>query len=129
MKRIYTVLERYDVDGGFGNSVPCEREIYTFAHKEDAEKFVEKYNNPHIYARPYASLRCGYLFIIEREIVDSFDPNLTFKSWSDDVYEPQDDDDDDDEAESETPCDYGECPYDAQCNDDCRRYCGLGVDE
>ena len=28
-----------------------------------------------------------------------------------------------------TPCDYGECPYDAEYGDDCRRYCGLGVDE
>lgn len=30
---------------------------------------------------------------------------------------------------NETPCDWGECPYDAQYSDDCRRYCGLGVDE
>ena len=30
---------------------------------------------------------------------------------------------------TETPCDYGECPYDAEYGDDCRRYCGLGVDE
>ena len=28
-----------------------------------------------------------------------------------------------------TPCDYGECPYDAEYGDDCRRHCGLGVDE
>ena len=34
-----------------------------------------------------------------------------------------------------TPCDYPDsdghfhCPYDAQGGDDCRRYCGLGVDE
>ena len=27
------------------------------------------------------------------------------------------------------PCDYGECPYDAEYGDHCRRYCGLGVDE
>lgn len=27
------------------------------------------------------------------------------------------------------PCDYGECPYDAEYSDDCRRCCGLGVDE
>lgn len=29
----------------------------------------------------------------------------------------------------ECPCDYGQCPYDTQYSDDCRRYCGLGVDE
>ena len=27
-----------------------------------------------------------------------------------------------------TPCDYGECPYDAQYAEACRVYCGLGVD-
>ena len=28
-----------------------------------------------------------------------------------------------------TPCDYGPCPYNAEYSDDCRRNCGLGVDE
>ena len=28
-----------------------------------------------------------------------------------------------------TPCDFGECPYDAQYSEACRVYCGLGVDE
>lgn len=28
-----------------------------------------------------------------------------------------------------TPCDYGECPYDAMYSEHCRVYCGLGVDE
>ena len=28
-----------------------------------------------------------------------------------------------------TPCDYGECPYDAMYAEACRYYCGLGVDE
>lgn len=31
--------------------------------------------------------------------------------------------------DKKTPCDYGECPYDAQGGYDCRNYCGLGVDE
>lgn len=29
----------------------------------------------------------------------------------------------------ETPCDWGECPYNAMYSEDCRYYCGLGVDE
>ena len=29
----------------------------------------------------------------------------------------------------ETPCDYGECPYDAMYSEHCRVYCGLGADE
>ena len=28
-----------------------------------------------------------------------------------------------------TPCDYGECHYDAFSTEACRVYCGLGVDE
>ena len=28
----------------------------------------------------------------------------------------------------ETPCDYGDCPYDAEYSEACRVYCGLGVD-
>lgn len=28
-----------------------------------------------------------------------------------------------------TPCDYGDCPFNAQYSEDCRYYCGLGVDE
>ena len=28
-----------------------------------------------------------------------------------------------------TPCDYGECPYNAMYSEHCRVYCGLGVDE
>lgn len=29
----------------------------------------------------------------------------------------------------ETPCDWGDCPYNAMYIEDCRCYCGLGVDE
>ena len=28
-----------------------------------------------------------------------------------------------------TPCDYGDCPYNANYSEDCRYWCGLGVDE
>lgn len=29
----------------------------------------------------------------------------------------------------ETPCDWGDCPYNAMYSEHCRVYCGLGVDE
>ena len=29
----------------------------------------------------------------------------------------------------ETPCDWGDCPYNAIYSEDCRYHCGLGVDE
>lgn len=28
-----------------------------------------------------------------------------------------------------TPCDYGDCPFNAIGGYDCRNFCGLGVDE
>lgn len=33
------------------------------------------------------------------------------------------------EGNGGTPCDYGDCPYNAVGGYDCRNYCGLGVDE
>lgn len=30
---------------------------------------------------------------------------------------------------AKTPCDYGECPYNATEGFNCRDFCGLGVDE
>ena len=32
-------------------------------------------------------------------------------------------------SKQQTPCDYGECPFNARYSEDCRYYCGLGVDE
>lgn len=40
-----------------------------------------------------------------------------------------------DDTKKHTPCDYPDynghysCPFDANGSDDCRRFCGLGVDE
>ena len=29
----------------------------------------------------------------------------------------------------ETPCDWGDCSYNAMYSEDCRHHCGLGIDE
>ena len=34
-----------------------------------------------------------------------------------------------DTKDNTTPCDHGDCPFGAQGGEDCRFYCGLGVDE
>ena len=34
-----------------------------------------------------------------------------------------------DHSDYYTPCDYGDCPYNAEGGYDCRNCCGLGVDE
>ena len=36
---------------------------------------------------------------------------------------------DENKMTKETPCDWGDCPYNAMYSEDCRYYCGLGVDE
>ena len=33
------------------------------------------------------------------------------------------------EGKEGNPCDYGDCPYNAEGGYDCRNYCGIGVDE
>lgn len=44
------------MDGGFGDAILQEEVICGFDNREDADEFVEKYSNPHIYDSPYASL-------------------------------------------------------------------------
>ena len=49
MNKIYLVNHCFDVDGGFGDAIPQEEVICGFDNREDANGFVEKYSNPHIY--------------------------------------------------------------------------------
>ena len=42
-----------------------EEVICGFDSREDANRIVEKYSNPHIYDSPYASLECGVLRVEE----------------------------------------------------------------
>ena len=65
MNKIYLVIHCFDVDGGFGDAIPQEEVICGFDNREDANGFVEKYSNPHIYDSPYASLECGILRVEE----------------------------------------------------------------
>ena len=51
MNKIYLVNRCFDVDGGFGDAIPQEEVICGFDNREDANRFVEKYSNPHIYDR------------------------------------------------------------------------------
>lgn len=65
MNKIYLVKHCFDVDGGFGDAILQEEVICGFDNREDADEFVEKYSNPHIYDSPYASLECGVLRVEE----------------------------------------------------------------
>lgn len=71
--KIYNVVHHYDVDGGFGDAIPKSKVLYIFSNKAEAEKFVEKYNNPHCYRKPYSELWCGELVVEEKTIYDTAD--------------------------------------------------------
>ena len=65
VKKIYVIKHLYDEDGGFGDSVPVSEVIGFCTSKAKAQKYVEKYENEHIYASPYSELYCGALVIEE----------------------------------------------------------------
>lgn len=71
--KIYHVIECYDVDGGFGDAIPCEHPIATFMNREDADQFVSDWNDPHVYDKPYAELWCQDLIVQEIEVEDHYD--------------------------------------------------------
>lgn len=66
---IYQVIHTYDVDGGFGDAVGCEDVIATFEKAEDAEAFVNRYSNGHVYDIPYAELEQGSLYYKAVDII------------------------------------------------------------
>ena len=109
--KIYLVYETYDEDGGFGDAVTCERVVNAFLHKADADAFKEKYDNPHVYDKPYTSLYCGGLDVREIEVYESF--NASEKNYWSNI--------------KGRPCDFnidGKCPYNSNDLDDCEKYCG-----
>ena len=72
---MFGVFHKYDVDGGFGDAISNEDLICVFKTVEEANDFVEKYENPHVYDVPYNELWCGTLEVRELPTVfneDSF---------------------------------------------------------
>ena len=82
---IYLVFHAYDVDGGNGDAIGCKDLVAVFKEKEDAEKFIEKYSDPHVYDNPYDELWTGRLLLKEEELVthELFDINNNhgFNAW------------------------------------------------
>jgi hypothetical protein len=74
---VYIVKHVYEVDGGFGDAVGVEDVLCGFASKAEAETFVSKYANPHIYDRPYANLTCGELVVEKLTMI----PPSVDKMW------------------------------------------------
>ena len=99
MDKIYEVIHYYDVDGGFGDSVPSNETVGIFSTKEKAEEFVQKYAKPHIYDKPYAYLSCGNLQIRVKKVDNPWkEENMWWlKNSVIDLPDDWDEDEDDDD--------------------------------
>ena len=67
---IYQIIHFYDVDGGFGDAVPCEEVIAITTDKAKAEEYVKRYNDPIIYDIPYCDLWAHTLDVREIELTE-----------------------------------------------------------
>ena len=67
-KHMYAVYHMYDTDGGFGDAIPQENMVgIVMATEEEINAFVEKWDKPEVYDRPYADL---YHHIVRAEKID-----------------------------------------------------------
>lgn len=67
---VYQVVHEYEVDGGFGDAVSRQEIIATFADKGDAFAFKKRFENAHVYDKPYRELHCGKLVVMESDVID-----------------------------------------------------------
>lgn len=72
---VYVVKHEYDVDGGYGDAVRVDDIVAIFESETDAQRFVEKYSNPHVYDTPYNDLYCGELTIMRIDVIPEGDPD------------------------------------------------------
>lgn len=76
--KIYIIMHCYDVDGGFGDAVYQEDPMFATTEGEKARQYVEKYDKPVIYSRPYDPLYHHGLCIREMDLQE---PNLDKNPW------------------------------------------------
>lgn len=85
--KIYNVFHCYDEDGGYGDAIGVTDLVAVFSNEEEAEKYVEKYSKPHVYAHPYSYLYTGELYVSEGQTVfDSVDEAEPFDAGDPDEY-------------------------------------------
>lgn len=80
---IYNVYHVYDVGDEYGNAIYAEDYVASFEREDDAKAFVEKYNDPYVYNKPYDELYCNIFIVRESELITrkSFDINDTPKDY------------------------------------------------
>ena len=73
-KKLYAIYHGYHLDGGFGDSVYAEEMTgLVWATKSEIDAFVDKYDNPITYSKPYDYLDCHMLRAEEVTVADSLD--------------------------------------------------------
>ena len=69
MEKIYQVVHEFYTDGGFGDAIWQREVVAVFEDLDDAKAFVERFEKPHIYDKPYDNLWCGQLEIDEVNVM------------------------------------------------------------
>lgn len=80
--KIYLIAHQFDVDGGFGDAVQQECVLFATPSKEEANRYVERYNEPRIYDKPYDALYEHRLVVRSVTICTGLDDKPA--SWTDD---------------------------------------------
>lgn len=79
-KKLWNIYHCYGADGGFGDYVPQTVNVGTVEATEDEIKdFVDKWDQPEIYDKPYDELDCHHVYAEPVEVValSGFEPYST----------------------------------------------------
>lgn len=57
--KMYVIVSIYDQDGGFGDAIETTEPVAAFTNKSEADAYVSKYSNKHVYESPYDELHEG----------------------------------------------------------------------
>jgi len=73
-KKLYAIHHCYDEDGGFGDAIPQDNTVgFIMATEQEIQAFVQKWNQPEVYDRPFADLTCHSIWAEEVAISDISD--------------------------------------------------------
>lgn len=62
---MYVIVSVFDEDGGFGDAIETTYPVAVFTNKSEAEAYIAKYSNKHVYEKPYDELYAGELRVVD----------------------------------------------------------------
>ena len=74
--KIYIIYHDYDVDGGYGDAVDQHEILWICKDEEEAKAYVERWDNPKVYDKPYASLYTNALHYEEHDLYEHITPDM-----------------------------------------------------